>query len=245
VNKMLVTGPSCMQKQYFAGGRFIDQTGEGRLSKIEISTFFFQHVLSQMMNSKWIEDGRTYILCTNDTGFAFKGELARAIYDVNRTSGCALYSEKDYVKTGLGNLRNETYNIPVDSIIASSVGAYAFAKFNFTDNKSAELLQYSTNLDPEQQPWRQKVRWPGTWTIPVCDLSSNIQVKDNLTLPCCCGTNCGETIDFIKRAKLSNFNGKDVCQKAFPKQSYNSAPGQQVPLSAVLLFATVIALFVI
>jgi len=102
-------------------------------------------------------------------------------------------------------------------------------------------------LVPEQQPWQQKVRWPGTWTIPVCDLSSNIQVKDNLTLPCCCGTNCGETLDFIKRAKLSDFKGKDVCQKAFPNQSYNSAPalGKQVPLSVVLLLAMTVAFFVV
>ena len=65
-------------------------------------------------------------------------------------------------------------------------------------------IQYLPNLT-------RSLKFPGTWTIPVCDVashdwnapfaSSGSRFGDG-SLPCCCGVSCNDTKEFIKAANL-------------------------------------------
>jgi len=207
---------------YFGGGRF---TAAATIDQQSVADFFYKNIISQMLGTKWNNTGGTYVLCTNDTTFAFQGLIPNSIStNTSRMSSCALFSTQNSVKTDITGLSNATFYITADDIVASSLGAYAAAKFNFTPEVASQVLESSVSWNADQQPWRQGVAWLGTWTIPVCDMpTTNIQTSNGLTLPCCCGPNCNETATFVEASQLGDFSGKSVCQKAYPNVKYSNS----------------------
>lgn len=79
--------------------------------------------------------------------------------------------------------------------------------------------------------------YAGVWSFAVCDVPpDSLKSKNSQSLPCCCGPSCSETANFVKAAKLGQFDGRDdVCKAAFPSVAYpDSALLVRPPLAQIL-----------
>src|SRR4051794_9749417 len=61
-------------------------------------------------------------------------------------------------------------------------------------------------------PFKPEGEWEGLWTLPICDIGTNIAWNTQYghgsrhgrygSLPCCCGTNCTDTKAFIESVSM-------------------------------------------
>lgn len=111
----------------------------------------------------------------------------------------------------------------MQDVIKSSLDAYTFAGYNYT-----EQMAHDRASDALTQGWASPVAlgpaWEGIFDIPVCDISSaiesDIQHKDQILKtygedkrPRWCGSICGTpeaTRQFIEAANMKNFKSPKV-----------------------------------
>lgn len=122
--------------------------------------------------------------------------------------------------------------VTVQDVILSSVSAYQVAGYDYDDITAYNRVK-SALEGQWANPGAQGPNWEGTFTIPVCDVSTAIEADyqdkqyilrpyngDN-SQPIWCGPICGGNLTitptFIAAAQMTNFDS--------PKQACSSNPG--------------------
>ncbi|MCJ1403223.1 Mucin-21 [Xylographa trunciseda] len=195
---------------YMASGRFTVNYNSDPPDSTAIAQFYFQILVSQYANQQWLNNSKTFVMCTNATDVSC---VEDSLYtDSNRS--CCLYSLDNnaiYIDPlpGLPELANATYGIPPPNITASSLASYLAAQFAYQPSTFYSTLDTKALLDPSQQAFAQGASFQGVWTLPVCDVpASHASWVANYTadlLPCCCGVDCSETEAFFNASRLAGW----------------------------------------
>ena len=123
----------------------------------------------------------------------------------------------------------------MQDVVLSSLGAYEIAGYDY-DNMTAYGRVKSALEGQWANPGAQGPRWEGTFTIPVCNVSTAInkyyQDKQYILQPhngdnrrpVWCGPICGGNLNtaqaFIAAAQMTDFDS--------PKQACSSSPGYRL-----------------
>ncbi|KAI9775007.1 MAG: hypothetical protein M1839_001607 [Geoglossum umbratile] len=202
---------------YLAGGAFVDHSVLPGVSDVE--TFYRKKLYSMYLNSQW-RQGKIFVnfLRTNNTNDASGPKDAR--YYSEEDGGVYYtyhYHEDGKLKGhldkpwGLDELNGSTYGISGIDITKASARAWRIGGFNFTRQMGEDLLQQAVSSN-KSNPWVEGAAWPGSWTLPVCDMGThnwNTQFGEKRgkygLLPCCCGEACKDTKAFVKAANMKGF----------------------------------------
>ncbi|MCJ1436042.1 hypothetical protein MMC27_005420 [Xylographa pallens] len=141
---------------YMASGRFTINYNSDPPDSTAIAQFYFQILVSQYANQQWLNNSKTFVMCTNATD-VFCEE--NSLYTTSNRS-CCLYSldnDANYIDPppGLPELANSTYGIPPPNITASSLASYLAAQFAYTPSTFYSTLDTQVLLDPSQQAFAQ------------------------------------------------------------------------------------------
>ena len=135
--------------------------------------------------------------------------------------------------SGASSLGTGDYaGVTVQDVILSSVSAYQIAGYDYNNITAYERVK-SALEGQWANPGAQGPSWEGTFTIPVCDVSTAVEADyqdkqyilqpyngDN-SRPIWCGPICGSNLTtmqaFIAAAQMTNFDS--------PKHACTSSPG--------------------
>ncbi|KAI9783858.1 MAG: hypothetical protein M1816_001159 [Peltula sp. TS41687] len=184
---------------YLAGGNFVDRTNIPRPSDIE--QFYSKQMISRIINAQW------KILQGPTKRVIIQKRMAVSITLIYYVLSGGL--DKPW---GLDQLNGSLYGITGKDITKASAGAWKVGKFNYTKEMAFEQLQSWASSNGTMSPYQDGAGWPGTWTLPVCDIDHhrwNTQFGDKPSrfgmLPCCCGPSCADTKAFVMAANMKGF----------------------------------------
>jgi len=189
-----------LDRDYLKGGRFTLPVG---VSEDFLDNAYFQVLVSKLVDGQWQDKtnapSHTFVMCTNATNPPCS-ESSR--YTENQRT-CCLYSidsNANYAAPpSLDKLGNATYNITPVDITASSLHTYLNGGLNYNDSQINNIIQTSISLESNETFLSQGIRFQGVWTLPVCDVGQYgnwVADYSSGNMPCCCGPNCSETLDF-------------------------------------------------
>ncbi|KAF2676209.1 hypothetical protein K458DRAFT_397227 [Lentithecium fluviatile CBS 122367] len=203
---------------YFEGGAMVDHTFLPSASEVE--AFYKKQLFSTVINAQWKKRKVfTTFFRTNDRNDSSGPNQTR--YYLDEDGGVYYtyaYHEDGILRgylgkpTGLDQMNETAWGISGTDITKASAGAFRIGRFNYTEEMAVLQLNDAIASNGTLSPWEDGAGWRGTWTIPVCDMGSNNWNTqfDNKTsrygmLPCCCGTDCKDTTDFVRAANLYDF----------------------------------------
>ncbi|KAI6086969.1 hypothetical protein F4821DRAFT_237314 [Hypoxylon rubiginosum] len=234
-------------RTYLSGGSFVDFGGVDKNAVTDVMNKF---LLGNAVNQLWRQQ-KIFILgggkCGDGEGIGSgpkdysvcRDGRAWYLYYWHEGNGDFL-SEKQYgyvtMPPGADKLgKGDFQGVSISDVIESSIDSYNVAEYNYDANKAQERVQSALH-DAWRNPGAQGPSWEGTFTIPVCDVSSavgqNWKLKqyileeyDKNARPCWCGPICSNDWDktkrFINAANMGGFQSpKHVCQENGVKINY-------------------------
>jgi hypothetical protein len=134
----------------------------------------------------------------------------RFSYDDQKNFGGYLVAPPNIQK-----FNSTTYNLSVINAVVSSARAWQYAGNNYTNRDGQDRIIASVASNGTLTPFQDGSAWEGVWTIPVCNVGSNVDWNTKFgdkkqgygRLPCCCGLNCMDTAEF---ARASGWKGSDT-----------------------------------
>jgi hypothetical protein len=197
---------------YFASGRFAMKYN---LNATQMEEHYYRTIVAKVIDGQWNtvnSSTRNFVMCgTEDVPCSDRSRFTQG----DKT--CCFYSLKKNGKyttpLALDALEKPEFGIKASDIVAGSLNTYLNGDYNQT---AEERIQDTFSANRTTQAFDQGVTFPGTFTLPVCNVGSYsdwVGDKDSASLPCFCGSS-SETNTFIKAAHLANFgNYCDKCAK--------------------------------
>ena len=225
-------------RTYTHGGLFVDFPG---VDKNGVINAMSNMLIGQAVNALW-RTQKVFILgggaCGDNQGIG-SGPQAASVCRDNKAWYLYYWQENDVVSTtshqwgwvnpppGSDQLgQGEYVGVTIQDVINSSLDSYNVAGYNYTADTAAQRAQ-SALESQWANPGAQGPSWEGTFTIPVCDISSIIganlydgqfilQDYGHDSRPVWCGPICSNSADqtkaFIAAAQMTNFQSpKHLC----------------------------------
>jgi len=207
-------------------------------SATEAENFYKRVFLSKTITDSWVEN-KTFIYSalTNDPNDAsgpnvtkyYSTETGRVYYLYAYHTTGRLSGILD-VPRGLYMMNDSRYGIDPKAITKSSAVAWeASGSSNSTSIAGLNGTVSFVSGNGALNPFTSEGEWEGLWTLPICDIGTNIGWNAQYghdskhgrygALPCCCGPNCQDTKAFIDSISMKGLQTLLVGCKSQMKSS--------------------------